>query len=79
MSEKRGLHEKFSVSFQLSGTVYLGSTMHCYDILSGGASVTGYSTLKKARKVAIASFSMATECNPLGFDCDYGFGVIALS
>ena len=30
--------------------------MHCYDILSGGASVTGYSVLKKARKVALASF-----------------------
>ena len=30
--------------------------MHCYDILSGGASVPGYGTLKKARKVAIASF-----------------------
>ena len=28
----------------------------CYDILSGGASVTGYSVLKKARKVALASF-----------------------
>ena len=41
------------------GDVYLGSTMHCYDILSGGASlVTGYSDLKKARKVALASFSM---------------------
>ena len=38
------------------GDVYLGSTMHCYDILSGGASVTGYSVLKKARKVALASF-----------------------
>ena len=39
--------------------VYLGSTMrrrHCYDTLSGGASVTGYGALKKARKVAIASF-----------------------
>ena len=30
--------------------------MHCYDILSGGASVTGYSVLKNARKVALASF-----------------------
>ena len=31
--------------------------MHCYDILSGGASVIGYSVvLKKARKVALASF-----------------------
>ena len=28
------------------GDVYLGSTMHCYDILSGGASVTGYSDLR---------------------------------
>ena len=30
--------------------------MHCYDILSGGASVTGNSALKNARKVALASF-----------------------
>ena len=31
--------------------------MHCYaDILSGGASVTGYGVLKNARKVALASF-----------------------
>ena len=31
--------------------------MHCYDtILSGGASVTGNSDLKNARKVALASF-----------------------
>ena len=38
------------------GDVYLGSTMHCYDTLSGGASVAGYSDLKKARKVVLASF-----------------------
>ena len=30
--------------------------MHCYDILSGGASVTGCGVLKNARKVALASF-----------------------
>ena len=30
--------------------------MHCYDILSGGASVTGYGVLKNVRKVALASF-----------------------
>ena len=30
--------------------------MHCYDILSGGASVTGYGALKNARKGALASF-----------------------
>ena len=37
--------------------VYLaGSTMHCYDILSGGASVTGNSDLKNARTEGGDSF-----------------------
>ena len=30
--------------------------MHCYDILSGGASVTGYSVLRNARNLALSSF-----------------------